>query len=133
RFDGAALTLLAIVYTAFLFIQSSRSGRTDLPVETVEVDESAEGLTASLPFNLLLIPAGLALLVIGGQWLVSGAVTIAEAFGVSQLVIGLTVVAIGTSLPELATSVVATMKGERDMAVGNIVGSNIFNLLLVLG
>ena len=72
-------------------------------------------------------------LVAGSQLLVKGAVSIATALGVSELIIGLTVLAIGTSLPELATSVVAAMKGERDIAVGNVVGSNIFNLLSVLG
>ncbi|MEN9955057.1 MAG: hypothetical protein RLZZ41_721, partial [Actinomycetota bacterium] len=70
---------------------------------------------------------------IGAQLLVSGAVSIATALGVSSLVIGLTVVAIGTSLPELATSIIALLKGETDMAVGNIVGSNIFNIGMVLG
>ena len=76
---------------------------------------------------------GIGLLVGGAQLLVTGAVSIATAFGVSSLVIGLTVVAIGTSLPELATSLIALRKGETDMAVGNIVGSNIFNIGMVLG
>jgi cation:H+ antiporter len=81
----------------------------------------------------LLILAGIALLVVGAQALVTGAVSIATSFGVSSLVIGLTVVAIGTSLPELATSIVALRKGETEMAVGNIVGSNIFNIGMVIG
>ncbi|MEO0490307.1 MAG: sodium:calcium antiporter, partial [Cyanobacteria bacterium J06659_2] len=67
------------------------------------------------------------------RWLVDGAVAIAAAIGVSQLVIGLTLIALGTSLPEAATSVVASLRGERDIAVGNVVGSNIFNILAVLG
>jgi cation:H+ antiporter len=82
--------------------------------------------------NGLLLVAGLALLVAGAGWVVEGAVGIAVALGVSQLVIGLTVVAIGTSLPELVTSIVASVRNERDIAVGNIVGSNIFNILSVL-
>lgn len=82
---------------------------------------------------ILLVFAGIGILVGGSQLLVVGAVNIATALGVSSLVIGLTVVAIGTSLPELATSVVAIRKGETDMAVGNIVGSNLFNIGLVLG
>ncbi|WP_131103514.1 calcium/sodium antiporter [Ornithinimicrobium sufpigmenti] len=83
--------------------------------------------------SVLLVAAGVGLLVLGSRVLVTGAVNIASAVGVSGLVIGLTVVAIGTSLPELATSVIATLRGERDLAVGNIVGSCIFNLGLVLG
>jgi cation:H+ antiporter len=79
------------------------------------------------------ILAGLVLLVLGSRWMVRGAVTVAETLGLSELVIGLTIVAAGTSLPELATSVVAAMRGERDIAVGNVVGSNIFNILAVLG
>jgi cation:H+ antiporter len=82
--------------------------------------------------NLGWVAAGLGLLVVGANWLVSGAVEVATALGVSELVIGLTVVAIGTSMPELVTSIVASLRGERDIAVGNIVGSNIFNVLSVL-
>jgi cation:H+ antiporter len=82
---------------------------------------------------LLLLVAGIGLLVLGARLLVDGAVGIATALGISSLVIGLTVVAVGTSLPELATSIIAVRRGERDMAVGNIVGSNIFNIGMVLG
>jgi cation:H+ antiporter len=77
--------------------------------------------------------AGLILLALGARWLVDGATAIAEALGVSELVIGLTIVAAGTSLPEIATSVLAALRGERDIAVGNVVGSNLFNLMAVLG
>ncbi len=76
---------------------------------------------------------GLGLLVLGSRWLVGGAVDLAGALGVSDLIVGLTIVAAGTSLPEVATSVVASLRGERDIAVGNVVGSNIFNILAVLG
>jgi cation:H+ antiporter len=82
---------------------------------------------------VLLLAVGIALLVFGAQFLVTGAVSIATSLGVSSLVIGLTVVAIGTSLPELATSIIAIIRGETDMAVGNVVGSNIFNIGMVLG
>jgi len=81
----------------------------------------------------LLIVGGLAGLVVGSEWLIRGAVSLARALGVSELVIGLTIVAAGTSLPELATSVIASLRGERDISVGNVVGSNIFNILSVLG
>ena len=137
RLDGILLVLLAVGYTTFLFRLSRVSGSTVHAVTEEfagdEDDEAEPGITDSLRFNIFLIPIGIVFLVIGGRWLVSGAVTIAEAFGVSELVIGLTVVAIGTSLPELATSLIAIFRGERDLAVGNIVGSNIFNLLFVLG
>jgi cation:H+ antiporter len=86
-----------------------------------------------MALNVLLVGVGFGLLVLGADWLVDAAVTVAEYFGVSQLIIGLTIVAVGTSLPELATSIVASLRGERDIAVGNVVGSNLFNLLAVLG
>ncbi|WP_129629250.1 calcium/sodium antiporter [Candidatus Oscillochloris fontis] len=83
--------------------------------------------------NLGLVIGGLALLIIGANWLVDGAKIFAATLGVSELIIGLTIVAVGTSLPEIATSVIAGLRGERDIAVGNVVGSNTLNLLLVLG
>lgn len=82
---------------------------------------------------VLFMVAGLLLLVLGARWLVDAATQVATALGLSDLVIGLTVVAIGTSLPEIATSIMSAVRGERDLAVGNVVGSNIVNLLLVLG
>jgi len=80
-----------------------------------------------------MVVAGLALLVLGARWLVVGAISIATALGVSELVVGLTIVAAGTSLPEVATSILASYRGEQDIAVGNVVGSNLFNILSVLG
>lgn len=134
RLDGALLFAGVVAYTLFLIIKSKREQAPDGP------DEFAEefGLTeAPKPYawaiNLGLLVAGLVLLVIGSNLLVEGAVSLARALGLSELVIGLTVIAIGTSLPELATSILAALKGERDIAVGNVVGSNIFNLLCVLG
>jgi cation:H+ antiporter len=84
-------------------------------------------------WNIALCLAGLAGLALGARWLVAGAVEIARALDINELLIGLTVVAAGTSLPEAATSIVATIRGERDIAVGNVVGSNIFNILCILG
>src|SRR5690606_32601895 len=83
--------------------------------------------------NLLLVIGGLVLLGLGSNWLVESSVTFARWLEISEVVIGLTVIAIGTSLPEVVTSVIASLRGERDIAVGNIVGSNLFNLLGVLG
>jgi cation:H+ antiporter len=134
RLDGALLFIGILAYTAFLIINSRR----DKPAAADDEFAAEFGLTeAPKPYawliNLGLIGGGLMLLVSGSNLLVEGAVQMARALGMSELVIGLTVVAVGTSLPELATSVMAAIKGERDIAVGNIVGSNLFNLLCVLG
>ena len=83
--------------------------------------------------QVLLLVLGFLMLVKGADWFVDGASGIAERFGIPQLVVGLTIVAMGTSLPELVTSVVASRKGEVDMALGNVMGSNVFNILMVLG
>ena len=123
RMDAAILVILLISYTAFLFIQGKNSPN----------EEEAEEVIAPWWQNVLWVVAGLALLIAGAQLLVDNAVAIAQSFGVSEAVIGLTIVAIGTSLPEVVTSIVATIKGQRDIAVGNVIGSNIFNLLAVLG
>lgn len=130
RLEAAILFGLLICYTAFLFIQGKKQGA------EAEVDEEvAEMLKEPHPLwqNLAFLVGGLALLVLGARWLVESAVTLATAWGVSEAVIGLTIIAAGTSLPEVVTSVVATLRGERDIAVGNVVGSNVFNLLSVLG
>lgn len=134
RLDGALLFAGIIVYTVFLIISSRRSQSNAADDEfEAEYGQHETPKPYAWAINLALIIAGLALLVGGSHFLVEGAVQLARALGLSELVIGLTVVAIGTSLPELATSVMAALKGERDIAVGNIVGSNIFNLLCVLG
>lgn len=133
RFEGLVLFIGAIVYTVFLIL-SGREDQAELPDELLTEAAAARARSrwASLK-NLGLVAISLGLLVWGSRWLVQGAVTVAEAIGVDQLVIGLTIVAIGTSLPELASSIVASIRGEQDIAVGNVVGSNIFNILAVLG
>ena len=128
RLDGTLLLLGMIAYTAFLLIAAMRSGN-DLEHPG---GEQAATPTGWLP-QVLLILLGLGLLVGGSNLLIEGAVTLARVLGLSELIIGLTVVAVGTSLPELATSLLAVLRGERDMAVGNVVGSSIYNLTLVLG
>lgn len=105
------------------------SGLRDANAETEAADDSSMGIRSALLWLL----TGLILLVISSQALVWGAVTIAKSFGVSELLIGLTIVAIGTSLPELASSVVAARKGEHEIALGNVLGSNLFNTLAVVG
>ncbi len=132
RGEGALLAAGIVAYTAFAVVKSRRESaavRAEYD-EAVSAEEPGRG---SVLRNALLVVVGLGLLVLGARWLVEGAVTLARLLGVSELVIGLTVVAAGTSLPEVAASVVASLKGERDIAVGNVVGSNLFNLLCVLG
>lgn len=133
RWEGLLLLAGGIGYTVWALRQS----RTEpLPIQEEYDQEFGPPRLASLPykvFQLGLVILGLVLLTIGSRWLVAGAVAIARVLGVSELIIGLTLVAVGTSLPEAATSVVASLRGERDIAVGNVVGSNLLNLLWVLG
>ena len=132
RVDGLILFLGGLIYTLSLIYQSNKQGTTQ--DEFSQEYSFAGNVTPGFWFkNIILIIGGLVLLVLGSRWLVDSAVTIARALGVNELLIGLTIVAIGTSLPELATSVVASFRGERDIAVGNVLGSNIFNILIVLG
>ncbi len=137
RLDGAILAALVFVYTAFL-VQQARKERTAAR-DAVAAAEGANAVPAPGPtarawaVNLTYIAAGLGLLVQGAGWFVESSMAIARMMGVSELVIGLTIVAAGTSMPEVATSIIATVRGERDIAVGNVVGSNIYNILAVLG
>ena len=135
RSDGAVLLLGGVAYTLFSVRQSRKESAA---VKKEYADEFALSAREKhrpgfVLGQILLIASGLVLLVLGARWLVDGAVTFARLLGVSELVIGLTVIAVGTSLPEIATTVVASLKGERDIAVGNVVGSNLLNLLVVLG
>jgi len=133
RWDGLVLFLGVVTYTVWLMRQSRREEKPSQESnENVYEDGEENGWYASL-LNLALVAGGLFMLVIGAQWLVDSAVTMARWWGLSELIIGLTVVAIGTSLPEIATAIVAVLRGERDIAVGNAIGSNFFNLLSVLG
>jgi cation:H+ antiporter len=128
--DGALLVTALAAYTVFL-IRQSRQQTQAAKDEYSEAFKPAApgGWDSRLPVQLALVVAGLVLLVLGSDWLVTAAVAFARAFGVSDLVIGLTIIAAGTSMPEVATSVMAAIKGERDIAVGNVVGSNTFNIL----
>jgi cation:H+ antiporter len=133
-FDGALLLALLVAYTAYLVVQSRAETQSARDTFAEELPAPApDAWDARLPVQVALVIAGLALLVTGSDWLVTAAVAFAKALGVSDLVIALTIVAAGTSMPEVATSIVAALKGERDMAVGNIVGSNIFNILGCIG
>ena len=124
RIEGILL-LAGMGYSTWLTLKGAKAGR--VPVE------GAEKPRFNTPISGVLIVVGLALLFFGGRFLVDGAVIIAEAFGVSQWVIGVVIVAIGTSMPEVAASLVAALRGRADIAIGNVLGSNAFNTLLVLG
>jgi cation:H+ antiporter len=129
RWEGVILVALVIAYTAYNLRAADRAG-----------ERSKRSFEDALPrehqgwwIDLALVLGGLVGLAVGGQLFVNGAVELATALGMSTAVIGLTVVAIGTSLPELATTAIAAYRGHGDMAIGNVVGSNIFNILSVLG
>jgi cation:H+ antiporter len=132
--DSAALFTLLVAYTVFLVVQSRRQSAAEQAALSEDIAAAPTGAWDSkLPVQLLLIAAGLVALVLGSDWLVTASVAFAKQLGVSDLVIGLTIVAAGTSMPEVATSITAAIKGERDIAVGNVVGSNTFNILGCLG
>lgn len=126
RVDGVILLLFFAVFMRYVFASAKDGSRTG---DERDVVASAMPLWKSLAYTL----GGLAALIWGGDRFVDGASAIAGGFGVSEAVIGLTIVAAGTSLPELATSVMAALKGRTGMAVGNVIGSNIFNVFMVLG
>lgn len=126
RIDGAVLLLLMGVYLGYLFFRS-RKEEAEAKLKEKEPD------TTPLWRMIVMILIGLACIVAGSQLAVDAAVSLAKMAGVSERVIGLTIVALGTSLPELVTSVTAAIKGDTDIAIGNIVGSNIFNILFVGG
>jgi cation:H+ antiporter len=125
--NGLVLVSLLIAYTVWLVRTGSHESAPRTSIRRTRLER------ARFVLALLMTLLGLVLLVAGGRLLVSGAVRLAAAFGVDDVVIGLTIVALGTSLPEVAASIVATLRGHRDMAIGNVLGSNIFNLSLVMG
>ncbi|MBY0585994.1 calcium/sodium antiporter [bacterium] len=133
--DGLLLTSLIAVYTIWSIVKS-RSETKEIQQEydaEYGPAESGGRSSGAILKDLALIVAGLVFLVLGGQWFVDGSIQLARFLGISEVIIGLTIIAIGTSLPELATSLVATIRGERDIAIGNVVGSCIYNLLSILG
>ncbi|HCW52281.1 MAG TPA: sodium:proton exchanger, partial [Clostridium sp.] len=124
RFDGIILIILCIAYISFLVMKAKKS---NMP------EPSEEEKNINVFVKILLIVIGAIGIVAGGQLVVNSATNIATSLGMSEKLVGLTIVAMGTSLPELVTSVVAALKGENDIALGNVLGSNIFNILLILG
>jgi cation:H+ antiporter len=133
RLDGFLLFTGNVAYVVWAIRQSRKESAR---VKAEYAKKFGDGQTQSGErwlIQIALIIGGLILLVVGSRWLVNGAVAIAQMLGLSELIIGLTIIAVGTSLPEVATSIVAGIRGERDIAVGNVVGSNLFNMLAVLG
>lgn len=133
RMEGVVFLYGILAYTAILIYKSKKESR----AVKEEYEKEFGYRNGRTPWmwvkNGLFVVVGLVVLVFGSRLLVDGATIAARALGISELVIGLTIVAAGTSLPELATSVIASIRGERDIAVGNIIGSNIYNILAVLG
>ena len=123
RVEGGILWIACLIYLGYL-LWMAKKGK-----EHNEPDEKQK----SLPVQLLMILAGLICIVLGSDFVVDGATEIAKVIGISERIIGLTIVAFGTSLPELVTSVTAARRGNADIAIGNIVGSNVFNILFVAG
>ncbi len=130
RIDGVIL-LVFFVFFLFLMIRSALKARNNEGLQPGSEEE--EVVTQSVLMSIVSIIGGAAAIAIGGDWVVDSASTLAMAFGMSETMVGLTIVAVGTSLPELVTSIVAARKGEVDMALGNAIGSNVFNILFVLG
>lgn len=140
--EGIPLLACAVVYIALLTLWTRRDSRAAAvpalgiagdPDLLEEPDPPARPNRWSSLWYLFVLIAGIVVIVVGADWLVSGAVSLARAVGVSDAFIGLTIVAIGTSAPELVTTIVATVRGDRDIAVGNLIGSSVFNLTLILG
>ena len=128
RIEGMALTAGLIIYTTFLIVGSRRK----LGFESAETNKISAKKNGWL-LNISMAAGGLGLLLAGSNWFLDGAVEIARLAGLSEAIIGLTIVAAGTSMPEVVTSIMAAIRGEREIAVGNVIGSNIFNILGVLG
>lgn len=124
RYVGVVLLVALVVYIVWRYRH---------PPAKAEVEAEETAAPPNFLLSLLFFAAGVAALVFGGRWLVTGAIEIASDLGVSETVIGLTIVAVGTSLPELAASAVAAFRGHAELALGNVLGSNIFNILLIGG
>lgn len=140
RVEGAGLAIGIVVYTIWNVLASRWKTKREaaaLEAQAIADGETVEEVVHSgwwgVILNSILVGVGLVFLATGADWFIDSAVTLALSLGVSQLVIGLTLVAVGTSLPEIFTSIIAAIRGQQDIAVGNVVGSNIFNILCVLG
>lgn len=129
--DGIVLLFVAVAYTA-LIVKNSKRESPRVQAEYAEEYTVPAGRLAATR-DVAVLVTGTVVIVVGADWLVSGAVDLAVALDVSNALIGLTVVAIGTSAPELATTIVSTIRGDRDIAIGNLIGSSVYNIGLILG
>jgi cation:H+ antiporter len=132
RVEAIIMFVLLVAYTVFLVVQSRRESKASQAEGADDIDMSSTW-DRHWGVQIVLVIVGLVLLVQGSNLFVEAAIIFAKSIGVSELVIGLTIVAAGTSMPEVATSIMATIRGQRDIAVGNVIGSNTFNILGVLG
>lgn len=129
-FESITILFLFVAYTAFLIIRTKKSKKN---ADATEKTKKKEEKKSPLWLNIILVILGLAGIIFGGDLVVDNAADIAKALGMSEVLVGLTIVAVGTSLPELVTSIVASVKKENDIAIGNVIGSNIFNIVFILG
>jgi len=135
RFDGLILLILFIGFVYYLIKVALKARNISLEETSVSIDASVVAISheQSISKSIIYSIGGMIAIIFGGKLVVSSASYIASAFGISDQLIGLTIVAIGTSLPEFVTSIIAATKGESDIALGNVIGSNMFNILFVLG
>lgn len=133
-FESVALLVLFVAYTAFLIIRTKKADKSAaVKTDITAVPSAPVKKQKPVWLNIVLAVLGLAGIIFGGDLVVDNAAEIAKTAGMSEALVGLTIVAAGTSLPELVTSIVASVKKENDIAVGNVIGSNIFNIILILG
>ncbi len=133
QWQGAILFGGIIAYLLFMFRLAKAGSDDPILEEMMEIDEGEDGLPTNMIKSIIYVILGIIGLVLGGNLIVENAVEIAGGFGVSETIIGLTIVAVGTSLPEIATVVVATKRGHPEVAIGNVLGSNVFNVFAVMG
>lgn len=131
RLPGLLFILLIVGYIAYTYLKEGSTG--SQPSESTDTSKITETITQKVWFGLLLAAGGIAMTIYGAKLLVDGAIELARTQGISETTIGLTIVAIGTSLPELATSVIAAFRRNADIALGNVIGSNIYNIWFILG
>ena len=133
RVEGLILFVGLIIYLYYIITYSRKESKKFRELRKLEEDVKTHHGFKTWFIDIGLVSAGLVMLVVGSDLMLESAITIARAFGISELIIGLTLIAVGTSLPEVFTSIVASLHGEKDIAVGNLVGSNIFNIMAIIG